>query len=304
MNRWLVSLLCCLSGPWCCTPSHAAAPPYFEDFEGYAEGPASVANLSTLPTGDKWEIVGSSYSGKALRNRVALLSGGSAGALRSSAALEFPDLASSAFHMSTTFRVDVAAGAAGNFVSVGMAARATGNALADVEGYHLSYILDGTLDRPTGRLFLRETHFSVPASTNLNWWSASALPVTLGDVYQMELAGTPTGETLALRALLTNLTSGGSLMLSTIDEANILTGPHFGYLNRTEVVINGRAFLTVDMDQLSVQIPEPSGAALGLTYFCALMIAGKSEKREVNQPRSRCRRCRLRLSAPFPAAGA
>src|SRR5260221_2456715 len=85
----------------------AATPPYFEDFESYAVGDTMVTNFTEEST-LAWTIVSPSFSGQAYENDISVFSPGPgfAAGENSSAAIEFPRLATSTFFMSTSFVID------------------------------------------------------------------------------------------------------------------------------------------------------------------------------------------------------
>ena len=97
---------------------------------------------------------------------------------------------------------------------------------------------------------------------SLNELSASALPVTPGDLYQLTLSGIDFGSSVALTATLANLTIASSISVSDTDAANLLSGANFGYFNHVRVVAGGTVALNADFDNFSVNVPEPATSAL------------------------------------------
>src|SRR4029079_9497641 len=131
-----------------------------------------------------------------------------------------------------------------NTATIGLYARSSSTipASTGADRYQVSYFLDDDgSGHPTGRLYLTEINSSFGDS--LNALSASSLPVTLGDLYQLSLTGTNSGGSLALTAILTDLTTSSSISVSKTDSSNLLTRESFGYFNAVRAKDGGTATL-------------------------------------------------------------
>jgi hypothetical protein len=256
----------------------SAAPiPYFEDFEGYASGDTAVTNFTEVATG-AWTIVAPSYSGKAYQDAISVFSSGVGivAGENSSAGISFPDIASSSFLISTTFRIDsltVTGADVNNTATIGLFARGADAipASSNADRYHVSYFLDDDgLGHVTGRLWLREVN--VFFGDSLNEVSAASLPITFGDIYQLTLSGAATGGSIAFTAMLTNVTTSSSISVSDTDGANLLTGSNFGYFNHVRVEDGGTVSLNADFDAFTVAVPEPATGILLVAAYAALFV--------------------------------
>jgi hypothetical protein len=272
------SLLCC-----CCTTAFAlvafqataATPPYSENFDSYAAGDTPVTNFTETSTA-AWTVASPSYSGGAYQNALSVVSSGVsvASAENASAAIAFPDLASSSFLLSTTFRIDertINGNDNNNTATVGLFARGADAtpATSDSDRYQVSYYLDADgMGHPVGRLWLREVNLTYGDS--LNQVSTTALPIVIGDIYQLSLTGAASAGSLALTATLTNTTAGTSITVTDTDGANLLAGSNFGYFNHVFVEDSGNVALNVDFDNLAVAVPEPGTITLLTAALAAL----------------------------------
>ena len=237
-------------------PVRAATTPYVEDFESYAPGDTAVTNFGEVATAD-WIVTAPSFSGKGYENAIGVSVGGFgfAAGKASSAAIELTDLAGSAFSISTLFRIDslvaTSVDPSGN-AFVGLAARASDGSYAasGADRYELAYYLDGTSGRPTGTLYLTEknTFFGDGLGGAV---SAGTLPPVVGNVYWLNLRGSPVGAALSVTATLVDLTDGGSITVSATDSANVLGGSFFGYSNFVRVQDGGATAINVDFDTFS-----------------------------------------------------
>jgi hypothetical protein len=167
--------------------------------------------------------------------------------------------------MSTLFRIDsltVTGSNATNTATIGLFARGA-DATPGSSGsdrYQVSYYLDDDgSGHPTGKLWLREINLSFGDSLDI--LSASSLPITIGDTYQMTLSGAASGGSLALTAILTDTTTSTSISVSKTDASNLLTGSNFGYFNHVRVQDAGTVSLDADFDNFSM-VPEPGTATL------------------------------------------
>jgi hypothetical protein len=259
----------------------AAPVPYFEDFETYATGDTAVTNF-TEAAASAWGIVSPSYSGKAYENSSSVFSSGVGIATVeiSTSGISFPDLASSSFSISTSFRIDtltLAGADINNTATIGLFARSA-TAIPSGDRYHVSYFLDDDgLGHATGRLWLREVN--VFFGDSLNELSISSLPVTLGDIYKLTLSGSATGGSLALTATLTDTTTGSSISVSDTDGANLLTGSNFGYYNHVRVEDGGTVSLNADFDAFNAAVPEPSSAVF--LFAACVLVVGRSLRRRI-----------------------
>jgi hypothetical protein len=244
----------------------AATAPYSETFEAYAAGDTAVVNFTEVST-SAWVIASPSFSGKAYENSLSVFSSGvgvSVGS-NSSSGINFPDLATSSFAMSTEFRIDSFTNTgsdANNTGTIGLFARGSDAtpASSNSDRYHVSYFLDDDgLGHATGRLWLREVNLFF--SDSLNEVSTSSLPITPGNIYRLTLNGTASGGSISLSATLTDTTAGTSISVSDTDSANLLTGSNFGYFNHVRVEDGGTVALNADFDNFSM-VPEPSAAIL------------------------------------------
>lgn len=248
--------------------SFAATPPYSDNFEGYAAGDTAVANFTEVST-SAWTIASPSFSGKAYQNAIGVFSAGVGVAVaeNSSAGIDFPLLASSSFALSTEFSIDTFTNTGSdvnNTGTIGMFARGTDAtpASSSSDRYQVSYFLDDDgSGHATGRLWLREVNLFFGDS--LNEVSTTSLPITIGDVYKLTLAGTASGGSLSLTATLTDTTTSSSISVSDTDATNLLTGSHFGYFNHVRVEDGGSVSLNADFDNFSM-VPEPGAAILVL----------------------------------------
>jgi hypothetical protein len=256
----------------------AAATPYFEGFDGYATGDTAVTNFTEVST-SAWQIASPSISGKGYDDGMSVFSAGVGVAVltNSSATVNFPALASSSFSMSTLFRIDTLT-LAGSHVqdtaTIGLVARSADAvpASSGADRYQVSYLLDDDgLGHVTGRLWLREVNLFFGDS--LDELSASALPVTPGDLYQLTLSGIDSGSSVALTSTLTNLTTASSISVSETDAVNLVSGANFGYFNHVRVVAGGTVALNADFDNFSVNVPEPATSAL-LSLALIGVVAG------------------------------
>ena len=186
--------------------------PYSEDFDSYVVGDTPVTNFTEEST-LVWTIVAPSFSGQAYQNEISVFSPGpgvSAGE-NSSAVVDFPGLAASSFFLSTSFVIDsltLDGSDPNNTAFIGLVARAADASPASSGGdrYQVSYFLDDDgLGHPTGRLYLSEHNLFFGDS--LNELSATALPVTLGDIYTLAFEGRIVGGSLKFKATLTDTTT-------------------------------------------------------------------------------------------------
>ena len=237
-------------------PVRAATTPYVEDFESYPPGDTAVTNFGEVATAD-WIVAAPSFSGKGYENAISVsVAGiGFAAGKASSAAIELTDLAGSAFSISTLFRIDSLVATSvdpSGTAFVGLAARASDGSYAasSADRYELAYYLDGTSGRPTGKLYLTEknTFFGDGLGGAL---SAGTLVAVPGNVYWLNLSGTPVGAALAVTATLVDLSGGGSITVSATDSANVLSGTFFGYSNFVRVQDGGATAINVDFDTFS-----------------------------------------------------
>jgi hypothetical protein len=262
----------------------AASVPYFEDFESYAIGDTAVTNFTEVST-TAWTIVSPSFSGKAYQNAISVFSPGvgmSAGE-NSSAVVGFPDLATSSFTISTSFRIDtltLSGADINNTAVIGLTARAADStpASSGADRYQVSYFLDDDgVGHPTGRLYLQEQNLFFGDS--LNELSATALPIVLGDIYTLTLAGTVSGGSLTLTATLTDTTTSSSISVSDTDSSNVLGGSFFGYFNHVRVEDGGTVSLNADFDTFAA---EPD--LLELTAAVSRKMHGGAGTFDVNLP--------------------
>ncbi|MCC7084937.1 MAG: PEP-CTERM sorting domain-containing protein [Pirellulales bacterium] len=246
--------------------SFAATAPYSESFEGYATGDTAVTNF-TEASSSAWGIFSPSFSGKAYENGISVFSAGVGVAVgaNSSSGISFPALATSSFSMSTEFRIDSFTNTGSddaNTGTIGLFARGADAtpASSNSDRYQVSYFLDSDgLGHATGRLWLREVNLFFGAS--LNEISTSSLPITLGNIYELTIAGMDFGGSLDLTATLTDTTTSTSISVSGSDSSNLLTGDEFGYFNHVRVEDGGTVSLNADFDNFSM-LPEPSASIL------------------------------------------
>jgi hypothetical protein len=252
----------------------AATAPYFEDFEGYAVGDTAVTNFTEVSTSD-WIIVSPGISGKSYENGMSVFSSGTGVAVQrnASSAIDFPALASSSFVMSTQFRIDsftLSGTDPQNTGTIGLFARSADAAPASsgADRYQVSYFLDDDgLGHLTGRLWLREVNLFFGDS--LNEVSAASLPITMGDTYQLTLAGSQSMSSVMFTATLTDLTTSSSISVSDTDSSNLVTGSQFGYFDHVRVLNGGTVGVNADFDIFSMLVPEPSASLLLLVSVLA-----------------------------------
>jgi hypothetical protein len=266
----------CAIGAFIAT-SGAATTPYFEDFESYATGDTAVPNFTEVSTTD-WTIV----SGKAYQNAISVtVPPGSVAGTASSAAIDFPSLATSGFTISTSFRIDTLTATSvdpsGN-AFIGLVARAADGiyAASGADRYEVSYYLDGDTGIPAGKLYLTERNVFFGDGLG-GALSAGTLAIVLGDIYSLTLTGTPSGGSLAVSATLTDTTSSSSITVAATDSANILTGSFFGYSDFVRVQTGGTTAINVDFDNFSASVPEPTTAVLFM-FACAALAARRLRK--------------------------
>ncbi|MCC6559867.1 MAG: hypothetical protein IT478_00805 [Xanthomonadales bacterium] len=237
-------------------PVRAATSPYVEDFESYPPGDAAVTNFTEVATAE-WIVAAPSFSGKGYENAigVSVAGMGFAAGKASSAAIELSDLATTAFSISTYFRIDTLVATSfdpsGN-AFVGLAARASDGSYAatSADRYEIAYYLDGISGRPTGKLYLSERNLFFGDGLG-GALSAGTLAPVPGHVYWLNLSGTPAGAALSVTGTLVDLTAGGSITVSATDSANVLGGTFFGYSNFVRVQDGGATAINVDFDAFS-----------------------------------------------------
>ena len=252
----------------------AATPPYSENFNAYLTGDTPVTNFTEVSTFD-WTIV-SSFSGQAYQNVISVTAPGSGISVvtNSSAEIDFPSLATSAFIISTSFRIDTFTATSvhpNGHAFIGLVGRATSGTVASSSGdrYQVSYYLDGVTGIPAGKLYLTESNLFFGDGLG-GALSAGTLAIVLGDIYTLSLTGTPSGGSLAVSATLTNTTSSSSITVAATDSANILTGSFFGYLDSVRAQDGGTTAINVDFDDFSAAVPEPATAVLFMLGCAAL----------------------------------
>ena len=241
--------------------SEAATVPYFEDFESYAAGDTAVTNFTEVSTAD-WTIVSPSFAGKAYQNAIGVTVGGPglAAGQNSSSAIDLPSAASSSFSISTSFRIDSLTATSvdpSGHAFVGLAARAADGTWASsgADRYEVLYYLDGITGRPAGKLYLSERNLFFGDGLG-GALSTGTLPIVLGDIYTLTLAGTPSGGSLEVSATLTDSTSGSAISVAATDSANVLTGSFFGYSNSVRVQDGGMTAINVDFDNFSASLAD------------------------------------------------
>jgi hypothetical protein len=244
----------------------AATTPYFENFDGYALGDTPVADFTELSTAD-WTIVSPSISGQGYQNAIGqtVPGPGWAAGQASSSAIDLPSLASSAFSISTTFRIDSLTTTSvdpSGFAYIGLAARAADGIYASTgaDRYQVSYYLDGATGFPpipAGKLYLTEKHLGFGDGL-VGTLSTGTLAIVLGDTYSLTLTGTPSGGSLDVSATLTDLTTSGSISVAETDSGTILGGSFFGYLDSVRVQDGGTTAINVDFDNFSASVPADS----------------------------------------------
>lgn len=270
--HYFITALCALSS--FVATCGAATPPYSENFNAYVTGDTPVTNFTEVSTFD-WTIV-SSFSGNAYQNAIsATVPGiGFAAGTASSAEIDFPSLATSAFTISTSFRIDTLTATSvdpsGN-AFIGLVARAADGTVASssADRYQVSYYLDGATGIPAGKLYLTERNLFFGDGLG-GALSTGTLPIVLGDIYTLTLTGTPSGGSLAVSATLTDTTSSSSITVAATDSANILTGSFFGYLDAVRVQDGGTTAINVDFDNFSAAVPEPTTVVLFMLGCAAL----------------------------------
>ncbi|MBK6728783.1 MAG: hypothetical protein IPG63_16450 [Xanthomonadales bacterium] len=255
-----VQLLCAIALTSVCVlgamPALAATTPYVEDFESYPPGDVAVTNFTEIATAD-WTVAAPSFSGKGYENAISVsVAGvGFAAGKASSSAIQLTDIAGTAFSISTFFRIDslvaTSVDPSGN-AFIGLAARAGDGSYAasSADRYELAYYLDGISTRPTGKLYLSEKNISFGDGLGGALSAGTLVPVP-GNVYWLNLSGTPMGGSLAITATLVDITGGGSITVSATDGANVLTGSYFGYSSYVRVQDGGVTAINVDFDTFS-----------------------------------------------------
>lgn len=275
----LITTICAI-GAFIAT-SRAATTPYSEGFESYATGDTPVTNFTEISTTD-WTIVSPSFSGKAYQNAISVtVPPGSVAGTASSAAIDFPSLATSGFTISTSFRIDTLTATSvdpSGTAFIGLVARAADGIYAGsgADRYEVSYYLDGDTGIPAGKLYLRETNLFFGDGLG-GVLSAGTLAIVLGDIYSLTLTGTPSGGSLAVSATLTDTTSSSSITVAATDSANILTGSFFGYSDFVRVQTGGTTAINVDFDNFSASVPEPTTGVLFM-FACAALAARRLRK--------------------------
>jgi len=149
-----------------------------------------------------------------------------------------------------------------------MFARSTSASPLGFDRYEIAYYLDSDSSHTAGKLYLNEVNTSFGDSLAAS--SASSLPVTLGDIYQLTVTGSDTGSAIAFTATLLDITTSSSISVSKTDAANLLTGSNFGYFNFIRAIDGSTTSLNADFDNFSMlAVPEPGAAML---LFVALVV--------------------------------
>ena len=228
----------------------AVPTPYFENFDGYANGAAPSGFVTTTAGLNATGVWGVAHDG--MNGRYGSTLSGNQGS--TSAAIEITNLGGSGFVFSSTFVLGTPFTTSGFYdCQISISAFAGSAALhKDISGYRVTY-----------ETFSMNAPFVTPGSLSLAGvetqlpGSGSTVPVVAGTTYTISLSGVYTASGLMLTA---TLTDGINTVTRSGFDSTPASGTFFGYTNRASASTIRSISSPVQFDNLAI-VPEPSTVA-------------------------------------------